>query len=165
MRDLFCKFKILLLIVSMAPLSLFGLVACQEKTSPYHLMIEFCQSYGISDTVFSPSLTSGDEGYADEKFFETVYGETPEYVSDYAVVFLSSLDFAGECALFLCYSEYDALVACDIFRRRVALIKSVGSGVDTSYVSDAVIFKSDRYVVMCALDNNDEAKRLWRKIL
>ena len=86
-------------------------------------------------------------------------------MSDYAVVFLSSLDFAGGCALFLCYSDYDALVACDVFRRRVELIKSVGSGIDTSYVSDAVIFKSGRYVVMCALEDNDGAKKLWRKIL
>ena len=143
----------------------FSLASCGQKPSPYSLMLEFCESYGIEDTVFSPLLSEGEEGYTDEDFFKIVFGEGIEAVEDYAVVFLSSLDYAGECSVFLCYSEYDALVVCDMLRRRIDLIKSIGAGINTSYVSDAVVFKSGKYAVMCALSDNELAKRMWRRLL
>ena len=143
----------------------FSLVSCGEKPSPYSLMLEFCESYGIEDTVFSPVISEGEEGYTDEDFFKIVYGEGIEAVEDYAVVFLSSLDYVGECSVFLCYSEYDALVVCDMLRRRIDLMKSVGAGINTSYVSNAVVFKSGKYAVMCALSDNELAKRIWRRLL
>ena len=145
--------------------ALFLFVSCRQKISPYAMMLEFCESYGIENTVFSPVVSEGEAGYTDEDFFETVFGEGIESVEDYAVVFLSSLDYVGECSLFLCYSDYDALVVCNVLRRRVDLIKSVGAGINTSYTADALIFKSGKYVVMCALSDNILAERIWRKIL
>ncbi|MBE6536844.1 MAG: hypothetical protein E7673_02705 [Ruminococcaceae bacterium] len=165
MKGLFLRLVGVLLTLSVSVSSVFLLSACREYKSPYPLMLEFCQSYGISDTVFSSSVKEGAAGYVSESFFEQVYGEKPECVSEYAVVFLSSLDVAGECALFLCYSEYDALIACDILQIRLDLIKSMGISIDTSYAKDAVIFKSGRYAVMCVLSDNERAKRLWQKIL
>jgi hypothetical protein len=133
--------------------------------SPYGLMLEFCEIYGIEDTVFSPTLAEGDLGYANDEFFELVFGEKPYSVSDYAVVFLSDLDFVGECALLLCYSEGDALDACLLLRERIDLLKSMGTGMDTSYLADAVVFKSGRYAVLCALSDNVKAEKTWRKLL
>lgn len=149
----------------LAAMPLLMLVSCKKSVSPYLLMLEFCKSFGIEDTVFSPSLSEGERGFANDDFFELVFEESADSVSDYAVVFLSSLDNVGECALFLCYSEYDALIACDTLRRRADLLKSMGTGMDVSYTQDAKIFKSGKYAIMCALPDNERAERLWRKIL
>ena len=132
---------------------------------PYSLMLKFAEDYGLSETIFSTSVKEGKAGYTDEDFFRSVFDERVEHVSDYAMIFISNLDYAGECAVFLCYSEYDALVACDILRGRVDLIKSISAGIDTSYTEDARIFKSGRYAVMCVLPDNERAERIWRKIL
>ena len=141
------------------------LSSCAKNGTPHDLMREFAESYGISDTVFSPLVNEGEDGYTDEEFFEAVFGEGADSVSDYAIVFLSSLDVVGECCIFLCYSDYDALVACEILWRRVDLLKSMSTGMDISYTSDAVVFKSGKYAVMCALSDNAKAERIWKKIL
>ena len=141
------------------------LISCKKKASPYGLMIEFCQSYGIEDTVFSPSLDEGDTGYAEDGFFELLFDEKPHSVSDYAIVFLSSLDYAGECAVLLCYSESDALMTLELMQMRIDLIRSMATGIDVSSTDDARVFKSGKYVVMCALPDNDRAERIWRKVL
>ena len=140
-------------------------VSCGKNDAPYGLMLEFCEIYGIEDTVFSPALSEWEVGYASDGFFELVFGEKPYSVSDYAVVFLSSLDFVGECALLLCYSEGDALDACLLLRERLDLLKSMGTGMDTSYLSDAVVFKSGKYAVLCVLSDNVRAEKTWRKLL
>ena len=145
--------------------SLFFLVSCAQRQSPYSLMLEFCKNYGIDSVVFSPEISEGEAGYTDEDFFKTVFDEGIESVEDYAIVFLSSLDYVGECSVFLCYSEYDALRVCDMLRRRIDLLKSVGAGINTSYVSESVIFKSGKYVVMCSLADNELAERIWKKLL
>ena len=156
-----CALALLLIFIS----SVFSLASCRKNPSPYILMQEFSKAYGVDGTIFSPAVKEGDDGYANEDFFELIFRETPEYVSDYAVLFLSRLDRVGECALLLCYSDYDALVACDVLRRRVDLLKSMGASTDTSYVTNAVVFKSGKYAIMCALSDNERAERLWRKIL
>lgn len=145
--------------------SLYGLVSCREAVPPYSLMGEFCKSYGITGTVFSPCVNEGEEGYTDEVFFNSVFGGGSEFVSDYAIVFVSDLNTVGECALFLCYTEYDALVSCDAMHRRIDLIKTMGASIDTSCAFDAVVFKSGKYAVMCVLPDNERAERIWRKIL
>lgn len=162
-RRLRLLFVCVLLFISVILCSFF--VSCGKNSDPYELMLEFCKIYGIEDTVFSPTLAEGDAGYANDAFFELVFGEKPYSVSDYAVVFLSSLDFVGECALLLCYSEGDALDACLLLRERLDLLKSMGTGMNTSYLSDAVVFKSGRYAVICALSDNVRAEKTWRKLL
>ena len=146
-------------------LSLCGLVSCRESAAPYSMMLEFCKSYGISGTVFSPCVKEGESGYTDEDFFDNVFGGGSECVSDYAIVFVSNLNAVGECAVFSCYTEYDALVSCDAMSRRIDLIKTMGASIDTSYAFDAVVFKSGKYAVMCVLPDNALAERIWRKIL
>lgn len=168
MENLITKKRRLILVsvlLCFSLLSCYIFTSCKKSNPPYSLMLEFCESYGISDTVFSPSLKEWEQGYADEVFFETVFGDNSSSVSDYAIVFLSSLDIVGECVIFLCYSDYDALIACDILRGRVEILKSMGTGMDTSYLDDAAVFKSGRYAVMCALSDNERAERIWRKIL
>ncbi len=142
-----------------------GLVSCREYVQPYMLMVEFCKSYGISGTIFSPCVKEGENGYTDEAFFDNIFGGGSECVSDYAIVFVSDLNTVGECAVLLCYTEYDALVSCDAMRRRIDLIKTMGASIDTSYAFDAVVFKSGKYAIMCVLSDNKRAERIWRKIL
>lgn len=165
MRKLLARSLVAISFTLMIVFVALSLLSCAKRAAPYFLMSEFCSEYGINDTVFSPSVPEGKDGYISGSFFKTVYGESDDLVCDYAVVFLSSLDNVGECAVFLCYSDYDALLACDILYRRIELLKSMGTGMDTSYVLDASVFKSGKYVVMCALSDNVRAEKIWRKIL
>lgn len=165
MRKKFRRLISLFLSTCILVSSAFCFMSCKEQKSAHALMLDFCNAYGIEKTVFSPSVAEGSEGYANADFFEHVFGEKAESVSDYAVVFSSGLDRVQECAVLLCYSDYDALVACDILRRRVDLVKSMGASINTSYAADAVVFKSGKYAVMCVLSDNERAEKIWRKIL
>lgn len=147
-------------------ISLLGcLFSCSEKPSPTELLSRFCDEYGLSADILSPSFREGERGHVSDDFFEKVFLESPDSVSDYAIIFLSSLNSIGECSVFLCYSEYDALLVAEALWRRVDFLKASATGMDTSCLADAVIFKSGRYAVMCALSDNARAERIWRKIL
>ena len=141
------------------------LVSCKEYAEPLFLMREFCKSYGVDSVVFSPSVKEGEDGYTDSSFFESVWSDGEELVESYAVFFLSNLSTAGECALFLCYSESDAITATEILTRRIELIRSLGSAIDSSFCTDAFVMKSGRYVVMCALGDNERAREIWERLV
>ncbi|MBQ9070815.1 MAG: hypothetical protein IJY23_05665 [Clostridia bacterium] len=129
------------------------------------IMTEFCERYGREAVIYSPSVREGESGYVTEDFFLAVYGEEPESVSDFAVVFYSDLDSIGEAAVLICYTDYDALRATDTLRRRIDLLKTLGTGQDTSSLSDAFVMRSGRVVVMCALFDNGRARKCMEKIL
>ena len=157
-----CTRLIVLVVALSLPLCL---LSCEEKPSPSELLSRFCDEYGLSADILSPSFREGERGHVSEDFFETVFLESSDSVSDYAIIFLSSLNSIGECSVFLCYSEYDALLVAEALWRRVDFLKASAVGIDTSPLTDAVIFKSGRYAVMCALSDNGRAERIWRKIL
>ena len=142
-----------------------SLSSCGRKPSAVELMSRFCEEYGVFYEILSPSFSEGEKGHVGEDFFESVFLESPNSVSDYAIVFLSSLDFIGECAVFVCYSDYDAILTVEMLWRRVDLLKSSAVGIGGASLSDAVVFKRGKYAVMCALSNNALAERIWRRIL
>ena len=144
---------------------LLSLSSCSEKASPSELLSRFCEEYGIRADILSPSYREGEVGHVDESFFESVFFESSDSVSDYAIAFLSSLDRISECSVFLCYSEYDAILVAEMLWRRVDFLRSCAIGMDASYLSDTVVFKSGKYAVMCALSDNSAAERIWRRLL
>lgn len=159
----FLRTRIIAFVITLA--LLVSLSACSEKASPKEALECFCKEYGLSGDILSPSYREGDAGHIDESFFEYVFLESSDSVSDYAVIFLSTLDRISECSVFLCYSEYDAILVIEMLWRRVDFLKSSAIGMDISNLSDAVVFKSGKYAVMCALPDNASAERIWRKIL
>ena len=142
-----------------------SLSSCGRKPSAVELMSRFCEEYGVFPEILSPSFSEGEKGHVGEDFFESVFLESPNSVSDYAIVFLSSLDRISECSVFLCYSEYDAILVAEMLWRRVDFLRSCAIGMDASYLSDTVVFKSGKYAVMCALSDNSAAERIWRRLL
>jgi len=139
--------------------------SCEEKRGAHALMTEFAQSYGAGGVLYSTEIEEGEYGYIDKNFFYTLYGEGEDSVSDYSVLLLSGISSLGECAVFICYTDYDAFVVSDMCRRRIDLLRSFSGSPDTSSATDAVVKRYGRCVVMCAMADNSRAISLWDKIL
>ena len=159
----FCRRRIIAFAIMLA--FLVSLSSCSEKASPSEFLARFCKEYGVSGDILSPSYREGEPGHVDEEFFESVFFESPDSVSDYAIIFFSSLDRISECSVFLCYSDYDAILVVEMLWRRVDFLKTTAAGTDASNLSDAVVFKRGKYAVMCALSDNVSAEKIWRKLL
>ena len=145
---------------------LFCLCSCGgEARDASALMREFTSAYGFGGVIYSPSVREGEAGYTDDRFFESVWGEGAEYVSDFAVIFSSSLDKSGECAVFICYNDFDAARVCEMIYRRFDLIASLGIVTDTSCLEDSFVLRRGRAVVASALSDNERARNVWKKIV
>ena len=139
--------------------------SCDEGRTARELMDEFLDSYSAAGRLFSPEIPEGQEGHSTDAFFEKLYGDGREFVSDYAVFLSSDLESIEEAAVFVCYGEYDAMMVAQIAYRRIELIRSLGGSVNTDNLEEAFVFRKGRYVVMCLLEDNATAKRIWRSIL
>ncbi len=159
-KQLFRKMLLILFVLSFFIL----FISCGDLPNALDAMNEFKEAYGIEKTVYSKSLPEGDSGYADSDFFYNMYGDGEDSVCDYAVLLLSDLDTVGECAVFICYTEYDAILVTDICRRRMDLLKSLMGSVDVSFLSDSFIKRYGRVVVMCALSDNESAQQIFDRI-
>ena len=164
-RTLFYLRKKLILLLCIGALFCSMLSCGSIERSALELMREFTEDYGWEGVIYSPSVREGEAGYADEAFFESVWGEGVEYVSDFAVVFSSSLDKSGECAVFICYNDFDAARVSEMIYRRFDLIASLGIVLDTSSLNDSFVLRRGRVVVASALPDNDRAKSVWKRII
>ena len=151
---------LILLITSL--ISTFG---CGKKIDALDAMNRFVESYGVGGVVFAPKIAEGERGYVDKDFFETLYGQDESYVEDFAVLLLSGIREVGECAFFKCYSAYDAMIVCDMCRMRIETLKNASGSAGSKFLEDAFIVRSGSFVVMCALSDNDMAKKLWDRII
>ena len=142
-----------------------SLGSCSEERPAHALMAEFCASYGIRSAIYSPSAREGEVGYVADGFFAELYGEGEEWAEDYAVVLLSDLGRASECAVFICYTDFDAGQVTDMLHRRIELIRSICAVSGLAFPEGAFVYREGRAVVMCALDRPENAKKLWREIL
>ena len=165
MRNISFSFlkRILCLILFFALLISF--VSCKEKKDALTLMEEFISQYSLSGVVYSPSFGEGEEGYVSDDFFITMYSESSESVSDFAVLLQGDLDSVGECGVFLCYSDYDAILVSSILHRRIDFLKSFSLAIDTSSLASAFVMRKGRVVVMCALSDNELAHSVWKRII
>lgn len=141
------------------------LVSCSASPSAEELMMEFAKAYGIDKTCYSKSIPEGEPGYAPVEFFTELYGNIEESVSDYAVIFTSTLSSVGECSVILCYSEYDAMRVSEAALMRLDMIKSLVGSVNTEAADDAFVIRRGRAVITCALSDNERAEKLWKKII
>lgn len=144
---------------------LLSLVGCSEQRTALSLMNEFRDGYSVGGVLYSPLFAEGERGHCDESFFMSLYGESTGSVSDYAVLLLSGLSDVGECAVFICCSDYDATLVSDMCYRRIELLKTLSGTVDTSFASDAFVLRRGRRVVMCALADNERCARIWKKAI
>ena len=143
----------------------FSLSSCKEERTAVELMNEFLDSYGIESVIYSPSLSEGDVGYVDEKFFESVYGEASDSVIDYAAVFVTDTVSVGECAIFICASRYDAVVVSEICLMRIDMIASISGFSDTSSITGSFVTRNKNIVFMSVLSDNSRSKSAITRIL
>ena len=145
-------------------LTLSGAASCGDVPSAAALMREFCTEYGIDAAVYSPEVSEGESGYVYDGFLETLYGDISGGVSDFAIILRSDGMETRECAVFIAYSESDALLIADACYERLELIRTVTLG-DAPYLDDAFVQRRGDTVVMCALSDNTLAHVLWKSIL
>lgn len=134
-----------------------------EKTAE-ELMREFSEAYGGAGVIYSPSVPEGERGYCGGDFFYSLYEREEDGIADYAVLLLSHLDGAGECAVFLCRTANDALLAAGMCEDRRALLRS-SYGIDTTFADESFLLRKGRVTVFCALSDNEKAKKIWKKLL
>ena len=146
---------------------LIGCASCSAKNerSARALMEDFLSIYGAGGILFSPDLPEGEIGYCGEDFFADLFGRTAAGVRDYAVFLLARPDGAGECAVFVCASAYDARGVLELCENRLELIRSLAIGTDVSAARDAFFLRSGNTVVFCALYDNAAARRAWERVL
>ena len=141
------------------------IVGCEEKRSALDLMNAFCSEYAPAGVIYSPSIKEGDEGFAGEDFFVTMYFESSDSVTDYAVFLNSNTEIVCECAVFLCYSGYDAMNVSEMLYRRIDFLKSFALAIDTSCAEDAFVLRKGKTIVMCAMPDNELAYSVWKRII
>ena len=161
MRKLLLRGGCLFLILTL----LFFAVSCEKGSDATLLMQEFRSGYGVGGVLYSYAVPEGERGYCDEEFFVRLYGETPDSVSDFAVLLLSGTRGVGECAVFVCYSDYDAVLVSDMCYRRIEFLMSLSGTVDVSFAEDAFVLRRGKKIVMCALADNDRARGIWKKLI
>ena len=153
------------LVIAISFLSVFSLASCEEKRTAALLMHEFCSARGMDPVIYTPSANEGEPGYVRSGFFDELYGEGESLVSDFAVVLLSDLARISECGVFICYTDYDALLMTDVLQRRIELVRSVAAVSGLRLSDGAFVYREGRAVVMCALSEPEDARKLWRTIL
>ena len=139
--------------------------SCSQNVNAYSAMREFCTSFGIRSVIYSPIVPEGAEGYTEAGFYESLFGEKPDTVSDYAVVLLSGLDYVGECGIFVCYSSYDALCVTEMLERRIEFIRSVSASSGLKFPEQSFVMRENGCVVFAVLPDAEEAKRIWKHII
>ncbi len=155
--------------ISLLIITVFLIVAlpsCRNVTrTPHELMLEFKKEYKVGGVLYYSSASEGEQGYVYDGFFEALYGDGVGSVSDFALILLSQGDTVGECAVFLAYSEYDAVLISDMCYRRISFLASLGISQNTEFLDGAFVLRRGEYVVMCALEDNEDAKRIWKKLI
>ncbi len=146
-------------------LSATALVGCSQPADPCGMMESFANSYPLMGIIYSPRIPQQEEGHVGKEFFTSLFGEGERYVADYAVIFTSAPDAVGECSVLVCHSEYEALLAADMCRRRLDMLGKMSNSLDTSSLTDSFVIKSGKIVVMSALPDNALSRNIWRKIL
>ena len=160
-KRLFAKTLAIILSVSL----LLTICSCEDDKDALSIMNEFCAVYKTGGVIFSRSIPEGEAGHASEDFFSIMYQSDEGSVSDYAVLLLSGLDYAGECAVFVCYSVYDAILVTDLCNKRISAIRSLGGEVNVSFTEDSFVMRRGCVVAMSALRDNDAARRIFERII
>jgi hypothetical protein len=151
------------LVIATALSSALSLSSCsKEERICGELMGEFQRGFGIGGVVYHLKANEGEVGFMREGFISDLLGEGEELISDFAYLSASTPDEVAECTLILCHTEYDAITAAELCRRRIELIDAVTDG---DIRGKSFLTKSGRYIVFGVIPEADSAKSLWRKIL
>ncbi len=156
--------KLLALIIILSTLVL-CLSACAEERSALAICREFAAAYGVEGAIYSPTVREGEEGYVREGFFESLYGEPQDSVGDYALLLISDLDEIGEVGIFICESDYDALLVTEMQECRLENIRRVAASAGMSFPEGAFVMRKNKCVVLCAIADAERAERILRRVI
>ena len=155
--------RIILLILA---LSIAFLGSCRKReASAYDMLSRFMSEYGVEAVIYTLSAPEGSLGAFSTDMFYTMYSADTSRVFDFALIMLSRSVSLSECAVFVCYSVFDAMEISEVCRRRLDLFSSA-TGIDIgSYTEDAFVMRRKNIVVLCAMRDNKGASVIWSGIL
>ncbi len=156
------KLLILFLVLS---ISVLALASCAEQRSALAICREFASAYGVEGVIYSPTVREGEEGYVREGFFESLYGEPQDSVRDYAILLCSDLDSISEVGIFICESDYDALLVTEMQECRLENIRRVAASAGMSFPEGAFVMRKNKCVVLCAISDAERAERILRRVI
>lgn len=140
-----------------------SLFSCDDGRGASEIMNEFKDAYGIDAPLYLKVAEEGNFGYTPDGFLDYIYEGAEELVEDFALMLPSGLDFVGECGIFICYSEYDAMMMSELCAARLETIRTLTAG--GGLAEDGFILRRGRRVVICALADNPRALRIFDRIL
>ena len=139
--------------------------SCGEKKSCAELMESFSEKSGVKGIIYSPDIPEESDGYVYEGFFELMYSYENTFAEDFAVLLIPRSDAPGECAVFKLYSASDAALCRAVLEKRISLLTSLFGAEGVRLPKDSFMITRGRTVVMCAMENAEEAKEIWQDIL
>ena len=140
------------------------LFSCGEVVSPYEVALEFSKTYGRELTVFSPSISEGEQGRVDGDFLSSVLGFESDVALDFAVGFSSSLDCHFEFGVVRCKSAYDAVAMSEQALARISFVRSVCSSSGTVMAGEPFVLRYGNTVVYAIVDDEAQARRIFDAI-
>lgn len=138
-------------------------LSCGGEVSAFSVMTDFKAMYASEGIIYSNEVAEGEAGFCDGDFFGDMYGEPQVFVESFATFLTSRGGSVGECAIFVAQSEYEATLLLDLCFERIELIRSIYP-LDTASES-AFVMRCGRSVVMCAMPDNEKARRILEKLL
>ena len=143
---------------ALALLSLVILSSCAEVRSAHSMLFELVSGYGAVGTVFSEEVAEGEAGYAHDGFFEMIFENPPDPETEWAVFLSSSIDYGGECGVFVARDTSSELYATDLVLSRIHFLQDIG------YAKDYVLIRRGGVVFYSTLPDTALAARLFKRI-
>ena len=151
-------------LICLISLIITSLHSCEKERSAEEIMLEFKASYGIGCAMYSSD--EGGEGiYDGGEIFLAMLGGGAECVGSYLMLLVSGLEYSGECAVFVCFSRYDAMLISERGSARIGMLRSSSAVGVPTFASDGFVMRRGKVVIMCALSDNERAKRIFERIL
>ena len=147
------KFISLILLLCM----LLSFSSCEEKRDAYQLLSEFIHAYGAEGTIYSPTVSEGDDGYIREGLVDEIYLFSGEFPDNYAIFMNHHPDFSSECAIFIC-SDADMMNMVE--EMALERIRLIAPGADYAFVkmSGSICFYS-------TLKQRARAEKIFNEII
>ena len=139
--------------------------SCHRAPSARQILGGLLRELSLRGAPYSSLAGEGEEGYARPGLFEELYPATEEHVLEYAVYLGSGLFAVRECAVLVCYTEYDAKIALASLEKRLELLAGIAASAELEMPEGAFARRCGRVAVLFALEGAMEAEGYFKSVL
>ena len=139
-------------------LSLILITSCSKKRSAEDILLEFCEGYPISASLYSSLAREGDEGYIDDEMLYTLYGVESFPVAEFSLALYGKVDTVREIGVFLTGNGEDRIELSELLSNRIRFLSSFSDG-------EGFIRKYKGVLVYGFVENSSYAEELFDRII